>query len=46
MNYASKDDCDPVPNYLMWKYIAYARKNVKEVQLSHEACQVVCVIFF
>ena len=44
ISYASKDDCDPVPHYLMWKYIAYVRKNVKEVKLNEEACQVIrCV---
>uniref|UniRef100_H2YE20 DNA helicase MCM8 n=1 Tax=Ciona savignyi TaxID=51511 RepID=H2YE20_CIOSA len=39
-SYARKDDCDPVPHYLLWKYIAYARKTLKQVKLSPEACQV------
>ncbi|CAK8676777.1 unnamed protein product [Clavelina lepadiformis] len=39
MNYASRDDCDPVPHFLLWKYIAYARKNNKQIKLSPEACQ-------
>ncbi|XP_078483973.1 DNA helicase MCM8 [Ciona intestinalis] len=38
--YARKDECDPVPYSLLWKYIAYARKTMKQVNLSPEACQV------
>nr|CAB3263697.1 DNA helicase MCM8 [Phallusia mammillata] len=39
-SYASSKDCDPVPHSLLWKFIAYARKNVKQVKLSVDACKV------
>lgn len=38
--YSRSDDVDPVPHSVAWKYIAYARKNITEITLSVEACQV------
>jgi len=38
--YSSQANYDPLPHQLMWKYIAYARKNVNNVKISKEACQV------
>ncbi|XP_039271965.2 DNA helicase MCM8-like [Styela clava] len=38
--YARSKDCDPLPHALAWKYIAYTRKNIHDITLSPEACQV------
>ncbi len=43
-NYSSEGDYDPVPHALMWKYIAYARKNINNITLSDSACKV-CYTF-
>lgn len=38
--YCRRDDVDPVPHSLAWKYIAYARRKITDIALSAEACQV------
>ena len=42
--FSSQANYDPLPHQLMWKYIAYARKNVNNIKISKEACQVKCFI--
>jgi len=38
--FSSQADYDALPHQLMWKYIAYARKNINNIKISKEACQV------
>lgn len=39
--FTRSENCDPLPQALAWKYVAYCRKNVPNISLSPEACQVI-----